>query len=424
MADWRAYRRLSVLGLFTSAWVVACNALFGIDELSFEDRPVHPTSSSGGGEAGTSGGAVTGGQGGVGGINVAGSGGVAGANIGGAGGGVGGSVGGAGGAAGASIGGSGGNVGGGGGTGPLGPTVLISNEQDIQYLAVDDNALYWTAASKVRKAVFTTLPAINDLAAGVSAPGSIALSANYVYWAKFTTSGEINVIDKFGGIGSTLVSSQESPSSLVYDDGAGVLYWVNENSHEVMKWSSGAGAVLVAAPTSPQNCITWCYPWALGIDDNFIYWTTADGTPGPKVMRVSKSGGMAQELHIGVSSDMFNRIAVDSKTPGTVYFTNLDTNGVYSIDKTGGTVTQIADYQFVNGPWSLAVDATHLYWANTDGNSIMRKNLGGGGITPPELTAGQSVGVDKPKSIVLYDKYVYWANYGNGTDGSIMRLEL
>jgi RHS repeat-associated protein len=85
---------------------------------------------------------------------------------------------------------------------------------------------------------------------------------------------------------------------------------------------------------------------------------------------------------------------------GTINETNLNGTGV----------TTLVTGQ--NKPVGVAVDGSHIYWANSDGGSagtIMEANLNGSGVTT--LVTGQAF----PQGVAVNGSYIYWANLGSGT---------
>lgn len=63
-------------------------------------------------------------------------------------------------------------------------------------------------------------------------------------------------------------------------------------------------------------------------------------------------------------------------------------------------------------PCGLAVDATHLYWADRFNDRIGRSGLDGSNREDDFI-----VGADEPCGVAVGDGYVYWANYGGTTIG-------
>jgi virginiamycin B lyase len=65
----------------------------------------------------------------------------------------------------------------------------------------------------------------------------------------------------------------------------------------------------------------------------------------------------------------------------------------------------------VERPWGVAVDASHLYWASTDG-AIGRANLDGSAADRNFIG-----GLQAPCGLALDDEYVYWGNIEAGSIG-------
>jgi hypothetical protein len=99
-------------------------------------------------------------------------------------------------------------------------------------------------------------------------------------------------------------------------------------------------------------------------------------------------------------------LAIDSSN---IYFTTAlpSTGQVGSIPKSGGSTSVLASSQ--NRPLGIGVDATTLYWANSNGGEIMSLSLAGG--SPPTALVTGEVG---PQMIALDAANVYWAAAGGG----------
>ena len=63
-------------------------------------------------------------------------------------------------------------------------------------------------------------------------------------------------------------------------------------------------------------------------------------------------------------------------------------------------------------PTGVAVDAQHVYWANSGNGTIGRANLDGTGVDQSFIT-----GANCPAGVAVDGQYLYWANGGNGTIG-------
>jgi sugar lactone lactonase YvrE len=103
-------------------------------------------------------------------------------------------------------------------------------------------------------------------------------------------------------------------------------------------------------------------------------------------------------------------VAVDANH---VYWANTDFPngriGRANLDGTG------PDQNFISGanfPEGVAVDANHVYWTNAFGNTIGRANLDGTGADQSFIS-----GASFPIGVTVDANYIYWSNIGNGTIG-------
>lgn len=143
---------------------------------------------------------------------------------------------------------------------------------------------------------------------------------------------------------------------------------------------------------------------AIATRGGIVYWVSGDA-----VMAVPAAGGTPKTLASGQGGPDF--IAVDD---ANVYWTNLQGSGtIMRLPLAGGTPTTFATS---TGDARLAVDATNLYFTSigaTSANAVVRQPLDGG--APTILVTGQSA----PEGIAVDATSVYWVN----TDvGQVMKL--
>ncbi len=136
-----------------------------------------------------------------------------------------------------------------------------------------------------------------------------------------------------------------------------------------------------------------------------VYWANAgNGTIG----RANLDGtGVDQNFITGANFPV--SVAVDASH---IYWANEGflsgtTIGRANLDGTG------VDQNFITGansPGGVAVDASHVYWANELGNSIGRANLDGSGVDQNFISAGSF-----PCGPAVDASHIYWANALSGT---------
>jgi len=91
---------------------------------------------------------------------------------------------------------------------------------------------------------------------------------------------------------------------------------------------------------------------------------------------------------------------------GYLYWSNYQNGTINRANLDGTGVTTLVSGQ--TDPIAVAVDSSHIYWANYNG-TINSAPLTGG--TATTLVTGQS----DPDAVAVYGGRLYWANLGNGT---------
>jgi hypothetical protein len=232
-----------------------------------------------------------------------------------------------------------------------------------------------------------------------SGPEFIAVDATNVYVAE-TIGGSVVKVPIGGGAPVVLATKQSAPTGIVVD-GANV-YWTNQNGGSVMKVPIGGGAPVTLA--SGQGT-----PVDIAVDASSVYWTNISGTHA--VMKVAIDGGGAPTMLAAATSP--SAIVVRD---GSVYFTDGD--NVMMVPATGGDVIPLATAQPY--PFSLAVDATNLYWSNGRGaGTIVKLPLAGG--TPQTLASSTGLAL-----IAVDATNVYFTspNPSAPNDGTIVRVPI
>jgi len=112
-------------------------------------------------------------------------------------------------------------------------------------------------------------------------------------------------------------------------------------------------------------------------------------------------------------------LALSGRAEAMLYWANG--NGIERMDLDGSFRSDVPDFSrafpggFIRSTGDvcgLAVDATHIFWANRSSNSIGRANLDGSDPNYALIT-----GADEPCGIAIDSSHVFWANLGGTTIG-------
>jgi hypothetical protein len=260
------------------------------------------------------------------------------------------------------------------------------------------------------------------LASGQSTPSAIALDSTYVYWVAIY-GDTVNRVPKAGGGVTTLVAGENEPYGLALD-ATSVYYTTIGSSPQVKKvpLAGGTPTVLLTqlaygialngstlfvgssdleaiptggGPLTPlatgQNVSR-----AVTADSSNVYWITSGGV----VASVPIAGGAVATLASGQDASLpFSGMAVDATN---VYWTNSDAGIIASVPIAGGAVTTLASGQ--TNPTRIAVAGGYVYWTNETypGGSVLKVPVGGG--TPTAIATGEN----NPSGIAVDDTNVYW----------------
>ena len=290
--------------------------------------------------------------------------------------------------------------------GPCGPTPTVAQGASLstlaqltqsvpEFIAIDATSVYFTATlggRVVKVPIGGGAPVV--LAAGQSEPTGIVVDAANVYWTN-QASNSGNSIMKVpigGGAPITLASGQGAPFGIAVD--AKSVYWTNlSDNHAVMKVAIDGGApTVLSAATSP---------WAIVVRESSVYFTDGDD-----VMMVPAAGGNAVPL--ATAQEFPFSLAVDATN--LYWSSGRGAGAIVKLPLPGGTPTTLASG---TGLARIAVDATNVYFtspnpsAPNDG-TVVRVPIAGGATTT--LVNGQS----SPEGIAVDGHSVYWVDTGLG----------
>lgn len=227
-------------------------------------------------------------------------------------------------------------------------------------LAVDERFVFWSGRAIGRAPLLLESPAVTftgrDFTEAQSA--DIVSDGARIFWADATHS-EIRSATVDGADVRIVAAEQNQAGSLVVD--ATYLYWANFESNGRINRTPREGTVapveaLVSDVPSPHSLV---------VTATHVYWADGQYLEG-RIMRTPLAGGPAETL---ASSYVPGGLAVDDKYVYWGSRARVDAV-VQRVPLAGGAVTVVADQQ--GQPLSLAVDATHLYWVNFTGGTVVR----------------------------------------------------
>lgn len=303
------------------------------------------------------------------------------------------------------------------------------------------------------------------LASGLSAPNSIAVDGDSVYWTSQVLGGVFKcALDGCNNAPTQLVSapgdSQNNykssgivvTSGLVYWPGDGTLFGCSAQQcpAPITVWPQGSGPGFVppiVALTSGAGRLYWVWAGALGSYLRDVAIGDLDGSvrvpglsanfpsPGPFGIAVNSGGVYSQDGPVAP----YNIVVYpfDGGAPSTLATEDAgsltltaDSTSVYwtigsSIVKApahGGAPPVVVVSGYVVLPQDLVVDGTTLYWTDQGaGGGSVSKCPTSGCTQPTVLASGQN----HPYALVVDQTSVYWTNQGTnaGNDGAVMKAQ-
>jgi virginiamycin B lyase len=216
----------------------------------------------------------------------------------------------------------------------------------------------------------------------------VAQASAHVYW------GSLN-LDRIGranpdgsNVEPNLITGALEPWGVAVDGKH--LYWANEQGNTIGRSNLDGSDV-------EASFIDAAEPTGLAVAEGHIYWIT----PGQREIGRAKLDGSEVEAEFIPHVEAFAGLTASSEF---IYWG--DTSGSGSIGRAHLDGSGV-DEDFVDPvdpivPYGVAVDPSHVYWANSVNNSIGRADLDGAGIEEEFIPNAH------PAGVAVDANYVYW----------------
>lgn len=325
-----------------------------------------------------------------------------------------------------------------------GVTTLTLSPRGV-HTALDDKDVYFTRADPPRDSAILRCSkcgcATADLLAKTSQPGGLAVDDQYVFFTDTQVAGSLNRIDKSDPTKLVQIRDQESPIGVTVD--ADFVYWTvigggpkgvgTAGVYRARKSDLGQVTRLTKSESLPDDIV----PYAVAVDDTFVYYTTAPdlndtdaqqpclamddaGAVFGTVRRVKKTGGLQKSEVVASGQACPIGLALDG---GAIYWANLGAGrslagSVWTRAKAGGTPAQLASG--LGRPTSLALFGGRLTWNVPASQRIESCSL-------PACADIASLASEQrnPSGVSADATGIYWAALGtvaeNFSDGAIRR---
>jgi DNA-binding beta-propeller fold protein YncE len=298
-----------------------------------------------------------------------------------------------------------------GGGGP----VVLDQKLNLPVRLVADQAgenLYWTEAGNTTTngGVFTyniQTGKIKPVAQGLPGPTDMAIDAQYLYWIN-ENSGEIVKCETTSGCSSTTrlemnttaVGIAVDTTSLYWVDTTGSLYRANK--------SDGSNTTTLAGMSDGLSAPDACYVDSM-TGDLLLSDPGTDGGAN-SVWRISTTGNglTSLETSAGCPCRFTNSSSRD-------YWSSYDNDTIYGQSNNSGAHSASTVLEAQNGPRHVFYDpsSTSLYIANLGSG---QKGMPDGTIVKSSLdgltTANLAANLEQPLDLVVVGDYVYFLTWG------------
>lgn len=210
----------------------------------------------------------------------------------------------------------------------------------------------------------------------------------HVYWGSLN----LNRVGRANPDGSevepNLIAGASEPWGVAVDGKH--LYWANEQGNTI-------GRSNLDGSDAEADFIEAAEPSALAVAEGRIYWISL----GSRAIGRAKLDGSAVEAEFIPNAGAFAGLAANSEF---IYWGNPSGSGSIGRARLNGSDVEET---FINPagpltPYGVAIDATHIYWANANDNSIDRADISGGGIEEEFIPNAH------PAGVAVDANYVYW----------------
>lgn len=214
---------------------------------------------------------------------------------------------------------------------------------------------------------------------------------------------------------TTVVTGLKTISGLAV---AGGFVWYTENARiagtpPVIDYTQGSVSKAALAGGSPTVVAAAEENASFAASDGTsVAWTRVVGSSTPSrvvEIRTIGTGGTATTLAAMPAGSNNALLTVDA---GVVFAWNE--NGIYSVPVTGGVRTTIVEGSIR----TIAVDATHVYWADYASDQFRFRRVARSGGAPETIATG----ITAPSAMFVAGGVVYWFSYDSTSSSTYYRM--
>jgi hypothetical protein len=266
--------------------------------------------------------------------------------------------------------------------------VLASADGLVTSIALDRDYVYWgTQAGGSVNRVKKTGGAVEPIATGEQGSYAVTLDANYVYWVD--SSVAIRRAAHDGGPSAQIVTGANNLGNALAVDDTYIYFATNDKGLERAPKVGGG----TPAPVAPGTAID-----SIAVDDAYVYWASP-GADGLGAFRAPKGGGGPYE-QLDPTGDAAYSIAIDDSNVYWGGFANLFVKA-----KPGGLAAVVVHRSAMG---SIAPDGAWIYLCEWDGinGKVSRVSLLG---LPPETVFASGHRFEVFQGVAVDATSIYWA---------------